>query len=104
MISKKILNMNVPEEKLYIVILGIASIFLLYFKFYVGAVFFIVFLCSAFYNWRTSNIKRKEWNNYIKNLSLDIDEEYKKYIIVLVLPTGIFLKLIGVVVPTLAIL
>ena len=86
MISKRILKMNMPEDKLYIVILGIASIFLLYYNFYIGILFFIVFLCIAFYNWRTSNIKRKEWYNYIQNLSLDIDETTKKAIMNLPIP------------------
>ena len=86
MISKRILKMNMPEDKLYIAILGIASIFLLYYNFYIGILFFIVFLCIVFYNWRTSNIKRKEWYNYIQNLSLDIDETTKKAIMNLPIP------------------
>ena len=28
----------------------------------------------VFNNWKTTNIRRKEWTNYIQNLSLDIDE------------------------------
>ena len=36
MTSKKILKMNMPEVNLYIVTVGIASIFLLYYNFYIG--------------------------------------------------------------------
>ena len=47
MTSKKILKMNMPEVNLYIVTVGIASIFLLYYNFYIGVLFFIGF----FYIW-----------------------------------------------------
>ena len=78
MTSKRILKMNMPEVNLYIVIVGIASIFLLYYNFYIGCLFFIGFLYMVFNNWKTTNIRRKEWTNYIQNLSLDIDETTKK--------------------------
>ena len=41
MTSKRILKMNMPEVNLYIVIVGIASIFLLYYNFYIGCLFFM---------------------------------------------------------------
>ena len=50
MTSKRILKMNMPEVNLYIVIVGIASIFLLYYNFYIGALFFIGFLYIVFNN------------------------------------------------------
>ena len=78
MTSKRILKMNMPEVNLYIVIVGIASIFLLYYNFYLGGLFFIGFLYMVINNWKTTNIRRKEWNNYIQNLSLDIDETTKR--------------------------
>ena len=80
MTSKKILKMNMPEVNLYIVTVGIASIFLLYYNFYIGVLFFIGFLYMVINNWKTTNIRRKEWTNYIQNLSLDIDETTKKAI------------------------
>ena len=66
MTSKRILKMNMPEVNLYIVVVGIASIFLLYYNFYIGILFFIGFLYMVFNNWKTTNIRRKEWNNYIE--------------------------------------
>ena len=69
MTSKKILKMNMPEVNLYIVTVGIASIFLLYYNFYIGVLFFIGFLYMVINNWKTTNIRRKEWTNYIQNLS-----------------------------------
>jgi len=86
MTSKRILKMNMPEVNLYIVVVGIASIFLLYYNFYIGILFFIGFLYMVFNNWKTTNIRRKEWNNYIQNLSLDIDETTKKAIMNLPIP------------------
>ncbi len=86
MTSKRILKMNMPEVNLYIVIVGIASIFLLYYNFYLGGLFFIGFLYMVINNWKTTNIRRKEWTNYIENLSLDIDETTKKAIMNLPIP------------------
>ena len=83
--NKRILKMNMPEV-IYIVILGIASIFLIYYNFYIGGIFLIGFLYMVFYNWKTTNIRKKEWNNYIQNLSLDIDETTKKAIMNLPIP------------------
>ncbi|EQH26148.1 DHHA1 domain protein [Clostridioides difficile DA00215] len=40
----------------------------------------------VFHNWRTTNIRRHEWTEYIQNLSLDIDETTKKAIINLPIP------------------
>ena len=37
-------------------------------------------------NWKTTNIRRKEWTNYIQNLSLDIDETTKKAVMNLPIP------------------
>ena len=86
MTSKKILKMNMPEVNLYIVTVGIASIFLLYYNFYIGVLFFIGFLYMVINNWKTTNIRRKEWTNYIQNLSLDIDETTKKAVMNLPIP------------------
>ena len=86
MTSKRILKMNMPEVNLYIIIVGIASIFLLYYNFYIGCLFFIGFLYMVFNNWKTTNIRRKEWTNYIQNLSLDIDETTKKAVMNLPIP------------------
>ena len=86
MTSKKILKINMPEVNLYIVTVGIASIFLLYYNFYIGVLFFIGFLYMVINNWKTTNIRRKEWTNYIQNLSLDIDETTKKAVMNLPIP------------------
>ena len=86
MTNKRILKMNMPEVNLYIIIVGIASIFLLYYNFYIGCLFFIGFLYMVFNNWKTTNIRRKEWTNYIQNLSLDIDETTKKAVMNLPIP------------------
>ena len=86
MTSKRISKMNMPEVNLYIVIVGIASIFLLYYNFYLGGLFFIGFIYMVINNWKTTNIRRKEWTNYIQNLSLDIDETTKKAVMNLPIP------------------
>ena len=86
MTRNRISKMNMPEVNLYIVIVGIASIFLLYYNFYLGGLFFIGFIYMVINNWKTTNIRRKEWTNYIQNLSLDIDETTKKAVMNLPIP------------------
>lgn len=84
--SKLTFKMNMPETNLYIVIIGIASTMLLFYNLYVGCLFFFGFIYIVVHNWRITNIRRKEWMNYIQNLSLDIDETTKKAILNLPIP------------------
>ena len=84
--DKPTFKINMPEINLYILIIGIASTVLLFYNFYVGCLFFFIFLYIVYQNWRLTNIRRKEWTNYIQNLSLDIDETTKKAIMNLPIP------------------
>ncbi|MGL6105663.1 DHH family phosphoesterase [Romboutsia sp.] len=84
--NKLTFKMNIPETNLYIIIVGIASVFLLFYNIYIGCLFFFSFVYIVIHNWRTTSIRRKEWNNYIQNLSLDIDETTKKAIMNLPIP------------------
>lgn len=84
--NKQTFKINMPEINLYILIIGIASTILLFYNFYVGCLFFFIFIYIVSQNWRLTNIRRKEWTNYIQNLSLDIDETTKKAIMNLPIP------------------
>ena len=84
--NKLTFKMNMPENNLYILIIGIASTILLFYNVYIGCLFFFGFIYIVAHNWRVTNIRRKEWSNYIQNLSLDIDETTKKAILNLPIP------------------
>ena len=84
--NKLTFKMNMPEINLYILLVGMASVTLLFYNLYVGLLFFAGFIYIVVHNWRITNIKRKEWNKYIENLSLDIDETTKKAIMNLPIP------------------
>ena len=84
--NKRILKINMPETNLYIIIVGIASIFLMRYNIYIGFIFFVGFIYMVFNNWRITNIRRKEWTKYIQNLSLDIDETTRMAIMNLPIP------------------
>ncbi|HBG5344343.1 TPA: DHH family phosphoesterase [Clostridioides difficile] len=86
MSNKQTFKLNMPEINLYIIVIGISSVILLYYNLYVGCLFFCIFVYMVFHNWRTTNIRRHEWTEYIQNLSLDIDETTKKAIINLPIP------------------
>ncbi|MGL5330032.1 MAG: DHH family phosphoesterase [Peptostreptococcaceae bacterium] len=84
--NKPSFKINMPEINIYIIIIGLASTFLLYYNLYVGCLFFFGFIYIVFHNWRIANIRKKEWTKYIQNLSLDIDETTKKAIMNLPIP------------------
>ena len=84
--SKPNFKINMPEINIYIIIIGIASIALLFYNLYIGCLFFFGFIYIVFHNWKIANVRKKEWTNYIQNLSLDIDETTKKAIMNLPIP------------------
>lgn len=84
--DKLAFKLNMPENNLYILIIGILSVFLLYYNIYVGMFFFFMFAYIVFHNWKVTNIRRNEWTKYIESLSLDIDETTKKAILNLPIP------------------
>ena len=84
--NKPSFKMNMPEINIYILIIGITSLILLFYNLYIGCLFFFGFIYIVFHNWRISNFRKKEWNKYIENLSLDIDETTKKAIMNLPIP------------------
>ncbi|RDY23450.1 phosphoesterase [Romboutsia maritimum] len=84
--NKSTFKINMPEINLYIILIGIASIALLFYNLYIGCLFFFGFIYIVVHNWRVTNIRKKEWTKYIQNLSLDIDETTKKAIMNLPIP------------------
>ena len=84
--NKPNFRINMPEINIYILIIGITSLILLFYNLYIGCLFFFGFIYIVFHNWRISNFRKKEWNKYIENLSLDIDETTKKAIMNLPIP------------------
>ena len=76
--NKPNFKINMPEINAYILIIGIMSILLLAYNLYLGGLFFFGFIYIVFHNWRIANFRKKEWNKYIQNLSLDMDETTKK--------------------------
>ena len=84
--NKPSFKINMPEINIYILIIGITSLILLFYNLYIGCLFFFGFIYIVFLNWRISNFRKKEWNKYIENLSLDIDETTKKAIMNLPIP------------------
>ena len=84
--NKPSFKINMPEINIYILIIGITSLILLSYNLYIGCLFFFGFIYIVFHNWRIANFRKKEWNRYIENLSLDIDETTKKAIMNLPIP------------------
>ena len=75
MFNKSAFKVNMPEINAYIVVIGILSLILMYYNIYI-----------VFHNWKIRDIRSKEWNKYIQDLALDIDEVNKKAILNLPIP------------------
>jgi cyclic-di-AMP phosphodiesterase len=86
MFDKSTFKFNMPEINAYIVVIGILSLVLMYYNIYIGVAVFVAFIYIVFHNWRIRDIRRKEWNKYIQDLAIDIDEVTKKAILNLPLP------------------
>lgn len=86
MFNKSTFKTNMPEINAYIVGIGILSLILMYYNIYIGIFVFLVFVYIVFHNWRIRDIRREEWNKYIQDLALDIDEVTKKAILNLPIP------------------
>ena len=84
--DKPSFKINMPEINVYILIIGITSVIILFYNLYIGCLFFFGFIYILFHNWRIANFRKKEWNKYIQNLSLDMDETTKKAIMNLPIP------------------
>ena len=84
--NKPSFKINMPEINIYILIIGIMSLILLFYNLYIGCLFFFGFIYIVFHNWRIANFRKREWNRYIQNLSLDMDETTKKAIMNLPIP------------------
>lgn len=86
MFDKSTFKFNMPEINVYIVVIGILSLILMYYNIYIGSIVFIGFIYIVFHNWRIRDIRRREWNKYIQDLAVDIDEVTKKAILNLPMP------------------
>lgn len=84
--NKPSFKINMPEINVYILVIGIMSLVLLFYNLYIGCLFFFGFIYIVFHNWRIANFRKREWNRYIQNLSLDMDETTKKAIMNLPIP------------------
>ena len=86
MFNKSAFKINMPEINAYIVVIGILSLILMYYNIYIGMLVFLAFIYIVFHNWKVRDIRSKEWNKYIQDLALDIDEVNKKAILNLPIP------------------
>ena len=86
MFDKSTFKFNMPEINAYIVVIGILSLIIMYFNIYIGIIVFILFIYIVFHNWRIRDIRRQEWNKYIQDLAVDIDEVTKKAILNMPMP------------------
>ncbi len=64
----------VVEKKLYMILIGVLiAILFIVEQFTIGTIFFLVYVILIIYNILTINKRKKEWRNYIDNITSQID-------------------------------
>lgn len=77
-------NIKIYQINMCLIFIGISIIF--FYNVYLGSLFFLLYIYMIVSNWKNINNRKNELNNYIKNLSFDIDETVKKAIMNLPIP------------------
>ena len=77
---------NIPESKIYLTIIFVFVLVLLMYDYRMGGVALLLFLFLLFYNWKMSDRRREEWNNYLESLSEDIDWATKNAVLSIPMP------------------
>jgi len=79
-------RLNIPEIRVYLGIIFVFSLIIFYFNWQVGVLSFILFLLLIYYNWRAARQRRLDWNQYLENLSENIDWSTKSAIFSIPMP------------------
>lgn len=64
---------NLPEAKIYLVIILFLAIILLQFDYWIGGLAIVLFLFLLYYNRRMIHLRGEAWSSYLESLSEDIE-------------------------------
>lgn len=72
------LKVNIPESKVYIVLVGILSIIVVYYNIFIGIPSLLIFFYLIYHNYKALGNRNREWIKYIEDLSLNLEHMAKE--------------------------
>lgn len=72
------LKVNIPESKVYIVLVGILSTIVVYYNIFIGIPSLLVFFYLIYHNYRALANRNREWIKYLEDLSLNLEHMTKE--------------------------
>lgn len=79
-------KLKVPEIPIYLGIIFAFSLIILILQWPVGILTSLIFFYLIYYNWRAGRIRRKEWAEYLEDLSENIDWATKNVVMSIPMP------------------
>ncbi|MBP2028542.1 c-di-AMP phosphodiesterase-like protein [Acetoanaerobium pronyense] len=72
------LKVNIPESKVYIILVGILSTIVVYYNIFIGIPSLLVFFYLIYHNYKALANRNREWIKYIEDLSLNLEHMTKE--------------------------
>lgn len=72
------LKVNIPESKVYIVLVGILSTIVVYYNIFIGIPSLLVFFYLIYHNYKALANRNREWIKYLEDLSLNLEHMTKE--------------------------
>jgi len=84
--NKRVSKLLAPNTKIYLTIIALFGIVIGVYNLYLGILSGIVLLFLVYYNWISNHERSKKWENYIEDLSTEIDSAARYAILNLPFP------------------
>lgn len=84
--NKRVSKLLAPNTKIYLAIIALFGIVIGVYNLYLGILSGIVLLFLVYYNWVSNHERSKKWENYIEDLSTEIDSAARYAILNLPFP------------------
>lgn len=84
--KNRLLHILVPDTRIYMIIITVLILLIAFYNRPIGVVGIFLLAYLLYYNLKISNMKKKEWAEYMERLSTDIDSATKQSIINMPIP------------------
>ncbi len=84
--SKLFTNILIPNTKIYLLAFALSVGIIAYYNIVVGGVAFLILLYMWYYNWLIEHDRKRMWQEYIENISEEIDSTWQHALINTPLP------------------
>lgn len=84
--KNRLFQILIPDTRIYMIIITVLIVLIAFYNRPIGIVGIFLLAYLLMYNLRVSNMKKKEWTDYIERLSTDIDSATKQSILNMPIP------------------